>query len=80
MEPVHYILKECVINKEMKQKWISFQGALWVPNDGVCTATDLVAIFAKKAKQRGKLDPQYSKIDRNHSGFWIAAIVTLLST
>ena len=30
------------------------QGALYMPNDGVVTATDLVSTFAKKAKQQGK--------------------------
>ena len=37
-----------------------FQGALYMPNDGVVTATDLVSTFAKKAKQQGK---QASSLD-----------------
>jgi len=36
------------------------QGALYMPNDGVVTATDLVSTFAKKAKQQGK---QASSLD-----------------
>lgn len=29
------------------------QGALWMPNDGVVTAPDVVSTFARKAKQQG---------------------------
>lgn len=36
------------------------QGALYMPNDGVVTAPDLVSTFARKAKKRGR-SYSYSK-------------------
>lgn len=52
-EEAHLLLPKDVKNMCPHVKYTDLQGALWMPNDGVCTATDLVSIFAKKAKQNG---------------------------
>lgn len=33
---------------------LTLQGALYMPNDGVVTAPDIVSTFARKAKKQGK--------------------------
>ncbi|XP_060599081.1 pyruvate dehydrogenase phosphatase regulatory subunit, mitochondrial-like isoform X1 [Ruditapes philippinarum] len=52
-EEAHLLLPKDVKDMCPHIKYTDLQGALWMPNDGVCTATDLVSIFARKAKQNG---------------------------
>lgn len=44
------------------------QGALWMPNDGVVTAPDVVSTFARKAKQQGTC-PKFDFLGRLNFSF-----------
>ncbi|XP_052816220.1 pyruvate dehydrogenase phosphatase regulatory subunit, mitochondrial-like isoform X2 [Mya arenaria] len=52
-EEAQLLLPKDVKDKCPYIKYTDLQGALWLPNDGVVTATDVVSTFSRKSKQLG---------------------------